>query len=492
MTSTLDWDRLRHGIQGDVVLPADPAYPAAKQLADMRFDKVSPRALVFCQSAQDVQATLRFARDHDVHTVVRSGGHSTAGYSTTDGMVLDVSRLNKVSVSGGVVTMGPGVQAVDACQALAPKGLAVPNGFCPTVSAGGFLTGGGFGLLSRSIGMGCDRIRSAEVVLADGRIVRASRFTERDLFWAIRGGGGGNFGVITSYEVDPLPITHAVNFSVVWTFDAAADVLRSWQHWAPTAPTGLTSWMGIFLNDASPGQVAQVVVFGLWQGTEDALVPELAKLTAGVAAPPLVTDHHTLPYQAAMMEWWFCGDKTVDQCHRVGVGGGVMPRTPFQTLRGRFFSRPMSDAAISEFLTAFDADRTPGQGRVSLSAAVAGQVNALHRTETAYVHRTSLFHLDFTSTLHSPTPTAEELAKAQAWASNGFTVLDRYGNHESYQNYTDPLLRDWQLAYYAENYPRLQLVKRRYDPHNFFRFDQGISGGLFPHTATAPVEAGTV
>jgi FAD/FMN-containing dehydrogenase len=461
-------------LDDQVVLPGDPRYDQAIQLADTQFDAVHPRAVVFCEKTSDIKKVLRCAQHQDLPLAVRSGGHSTAGYSMTPGIVLDVSRLNRLKVGPNSVTMGVGTQAVDAAAALAPHGLATPNGFCPTVSAGGFFTGGGFGLLSRSTGMACDRLLSAEIVLADGRVVRTSPKHEPDLFWAIQGGGGGNFGVLTSYEIRPAQVPRAVNFTLVWLWPDAADVVSAWQRWAPTAPEGLTSWLGIFLQDASPGQVAQVAAFGLWRGEQAQLEQQLNALTAEIASPPVVRQVEDLPYQTAMMNWWFCGGLTVDQCHRTGRAGGVLPRTPHQTLRGRFFDSPLPSEGVDRFLAAFDADRRPGQSRISLSAGLAGQVNAVGRTDTAYVHRTSTYHLDFTVTLPSPAPSVEEIAASRTWANAGFHAIDEFSNGESYQNYTDPQLDDWPQAYYAENYPRLLRVKRTYDPHTFFRFDQSI------------------
>jgi FAD/FMN-containing dehydrogenase len=470
-----NWDLLRKSLQGDVVLPGEAGYDLAAQLQDVQFDVIRPQAVVYCENAADVRTTICFGQDERLHVAARSGGHSTAGYSTTKGLVLDVSRLNSVSVSDGLVAMGPGTQAVDAANVLAPHGLATPNGFCPTVAAGGFFAGGGLGLLTRSLGVASDRLRSAEVVLASGRIVRCTEQEEPDLFWALRGGGGGNFGVVTSYEIDPVHLPRVVNFSLAWSWDSAAELVSGWEHWAPASPNVLTSWMGIFLPDAAPGTVAQVAVFGMWQGQQADLDPHLAELMGMVAKPPLARDVEELPYQTAMMRWWFCGDKTVNQCHRSGHNHGVLPRTTYQTLRGRMFSTPMPSSGVEDFLAAFDADRRAGQTRVSLFAALAGEVIQFGRSDTAYVHRDAQFHADYTVTLTNPTPTAEERAAAAKWATNGFVKIDRYSNGESYQNYVDPALRDWQQAYYAENYERLTKVKRHYDPDGFFRFDQGIA-----------------
>ena len=476
MNNRIEWRELASRLRGDVVLPGDADYEHAKQLQDVQFDAVSPRAVAYCADTGDVRTTLRFARRHGLPLAVRSGGHSIAGYSTTTGIVLDVSRLDSVAVRDGVVRVGPGVQAVDAVNALAPHGLAIPNGFCPTVSAGGFFAGGGFGLLTRSHGLGSDRLVGAEVVLADGRVVRCSRHEHEDLFWALRGGGGGNFGVVTAYDIDPVPVTGVVNFSLVWSWADAADVMLAWQRWAPAVDRRLTSWLGIFLPDAAPGTQAQVVAFGMWQGDAGGLDAPLAALTAQVPAAPLARSVEPLPYQTAMMRWWFCGGMTVDQCHRVGDGGGQLPRTLHQTLRGRMFDRVMPRKAVERFLAAFDADRRAGQGRMSLAAAFGGAANEPGRRDTAYVHRTSLFHVDCTVTVTAPQPSEEDIARSVRWADNGFRVLDQFSNGESYQNYTDPRLGDFAEAYYAENYARLKRVKRRYDPDDVFRFAQSVGG----------------
>jgi FAD/FMN-containing dehydrogenase len=468
-----DWADLDKWIEGDVVRPGDPRYDGARQLANLRFDAVRPHAVVYCQIPTDVRTTLRFAHDLDLHVAVRSGGSSTAGYSTTSGLVLDVSRLATVTPGAHTVTIGPGVRAVDAATALAPYGLAVPAGFGPTVSAGGFLLGGGLGLLTRSGGVGSDRLRSALVVLADGRIVSASAESEPDLFWALRGGGGGNFGVVTAYELEPIPVSTVVNFGLGWEWDSAADVVAAWQHWAPTAPDGLTSWLGLFL-DGAPGAVGRAVAFGMWQGPAAHLDPLLAQLTGAVAAAPMRRAVEELPYLAAMTRWWIPGDPAVQQCSGEAGDGGVPTGRPFQTVRGRMFDAPMPAAGIGRFLAAFAADRRAGQYRSSLSAALGGVAGRPARTDTAFVHRTARYHLDYTVKLTAPSATAADRAAADRWTTGVFDAIDPYSNGESYQNYPDPALRDWAEAYYAENHPRLREVKRRYDPDGFFRFAQAV------------------
>lgn len=234
------WSRLAARLHGTLVLPGDPAYGTAKQIGQARFDSVEPAAVAYCADEADVSLCLRYAQDHDLPIAVRAGGHSGGGYSTGTGLVIDVSRLDSAAVTAdGRATFGGGTQLVDVTNAVAPHGLAVSGGFCPTVSLGGFLQGGGIGLLTRHVGISSDKVTSARVVLADGRTVTASPDEHDDLYWALRGGGGGNFGVVTSYTVQPVPLATLTLASLTWTFDRAVDLLDGWAHWLPDAPRTL-------------------------------------------------------------------------------------------------------------------------------------------------------------------------------------------------------------------------------------------------------------
>ncbi len=464
-----DWARLRAHLDGDVVLPGDAAYPVAKQLASGTFDHVNPAAVAYCESTADVRTCLLFARDLGIRVAPRSGGHSAAGYSTTTGLVLDTSRLDRVHVGPSTVTFGPGLQGVDAVAALAPHGLAMITGNSPTVRAGGYLQGGGLGPLSRKYGVGCDRLVSAEVVLASGRVVRCDAHTAPDLFWALRGGGGGNFGVVTRFEVRPVSITRLPTYLVMWPWAAAARVVAAYQEWLVQAPDDLDTNLTI----VAPGPEPVVLVSGSWLGPGsvdaqlDALIAE-----AGAPLSRTVTE---LSYRDAMMTTFGCADKTVEQCHRVGDNpAAVLPRHTYSYGRGRMISQPLTAAAIDEALTAFDAPSAPGQFRAMGLSGLAGRMNTPARTDTAYVHRTSLALFGYAAGLPGFTPTPEEQTASDAWLDGGMAVATRHGNGESYVNTVDARLPDWRTAYYGENYERLVRVKRRYDPYTFFRFPQAI------------------
>jgi FAD/FMN-containing dehydrogenase len=470
--STVDWSRLR--LTGDLVLPGDATYPVAKQLDSGYFDSIDPAAIAYCENPQDVGNCLLFAQDNGIAVAVRSGGHSSAGYSLTTGLVVDMSRLDGVAVGANTVSLGPGTQSVDAVATLAPLGLSLVTGNGATVCAGGFLQGGGIGLQNRKFGIASDRLVSADVVLASGRLVHCSATCEPDLFWALRGGGGGNFGVVTRLEVTPTTVASQVSYSLMWTFDHAAAVILAFQQWLAAAPDDLATNLTLLWQNAGTGAPV-VLVSGAWYGDPAGLATHLDELVGAAGAAPLSRTADQLTYQQAMMRMYGCADKTVPQCHRVGDNpDALLPRHSYSLEQGRMVSTPLTATAVDEALTVFTADPVAGQSRFLNLLGLGGAVNRVSRTATAYVHRTAQYYLGFSAGLASSTPSDTELAAVDSWADRCWPVADRYGNGESYVNFISPRITDWRTACYAENYARLVRTKRAYDPHSFFRFAQAV------------------
>ncbi len=470
-----DWDRLRNQLSGSLVLPGDAGYDAAKQLHWTVFDSVSPAGVAYCASVDDVRACLSFAQHNGIPAVPRSGGHSYGGYSTTTGLVIDVSRLNGIQVNDQTTVLGPGAQLVDVVNAVADRGLALAGGICPTVAMGGYLQGGGIGWQTRALGLGCDSVVSAQIVLADGCVVNCSADSAPDLFWALRGGGGGNFGIVTRYERRNSVIPRMVNFTLAWSWDTVLDVLAGWQEWLAGTPRAVSCRWFLGLLDAGPGTTPFVLTDGTFLGAPEDLAPQLDALASAVGSAPLVRNVQDLGFRAGMMAWYQCSSKTVAQCHRVGTNpDATLPRSGFTIQRSRLFRQNIPASGLAEIAAAFDAERRTGQVRIVNGFALGGAANDVPRTATAFVHRDALFSVDWGIGVASPTATDEDHAAARAWSDNAFAVTDRYSDHETYQNYIDPALTDWRQSYYAENYPRLVAVKRAYDPHRFFDFAQGI------------------
>ena len=474
--SRTNWEALRRHLDGDLVLPSDPSYALAREQSLRQFDQVHPQAVAYCSSEADVRTVLAFAHDHAVHTVPRSGGHSFGGYSTTPGMILDVSRLNQVAIDGDHVVLGGGTQLVDALAALTPHGLAVAGGLCPTVGVGGFIQGGGIGYQTRKYGLASDRLISANVVLADRRIVRASATENPDLFWALRGNGGGNYGVVTSYTVDPVRRSDIVFYRLVWPWAAAASLIENWQQWIIDAPDDLASLL-LAMNNNPAAPAPQVTVQGAWYSTVEELNSLLDELVGLVGVAPVARGVAAETVHEAMMQAYRCATLTTAQCHRVGTApDALVPKYNYYRTRCRMFGGAVPTADVDQLLTVLTQPLQGGggQARMLYFEALGGAANLLARTDTAYVHRTTKMLAGVTATLSNLDYTDDDTAAAESWLADGFGVLDRNSLHESYQNYMDPALTDWRRAYYAENYPRLVRIKRAYDPHQFFRFARGI------------------
>ncbi|HEX3784191.1 MAG TPA: FAD-binding protein [Pseudonocardiaceae bacterium] len=475
-TSAARWQQLRRALHGDLVLPGDTDYTTAKQLDYGYFDSISPAAIAYAENIGDIRTCLWFAQDNDITVALRSGGHSPAGYSTTTGLVLDVSRFNAIDIGRSTVHIGPGVQGVDLLATLSSHGLSAVTGNCPTVCAGGYLQGGGIGPQVRKFGVAADRLRSADVVLADGRFVHCSATEEPDLFWALRGGGGGNFGVVTRYEIEPTNVTTIVTFSLMWPWAAAADVIAAHQPWAQQAPDDLIANLTVINENAAGGAAPTIMISGDWFGADaDGLTPLLDELVSAVGSAPTSRVTNPTSYDQAMMQQFNCATKTVQECHRTGSNPeALLPRNSYMLQRGRLLNSPLDSTAINELLTAFEASPNTGQLRLMSWGALGGQVNRVPRTATAYVHRTAQHYFTFAAGLFSFTPTPDQQTALDSWTDQGFAVAVRYGDGEDQVNFMDSRLTDWRSAYYAENYGRLLRVKRHYDPQHFFRFRQGI------------------
>ncbi|MEV0740751.1 FAD-binding protein [Streptomyces sp. NPDC050549] len=460
------------GTDAGVDAVRDATYDQARQLDQIQFDTVLPSAVAYCESPADVALCLRFAADNDLATAVRSGGLSAAGYSTCRGLVVDVSRLDSIAVGSGSGTLGPGAQMVDITHTLGSTGLAVAGGYCPTVRAGGFLQGGGLGPRTRTIGMACDTVTSARVVLADGRCVTASATDHPDLYWALRGGGGGNFGVVTSYTLTTAPVAEIAVAFINWPYDQAVDVMNGWAQWLAGAPSAVGGLAEVNLTDPSATPQVQVILLGL--GGLDRLNQEATRLADAVGSASASQFAAGMPYESALMIAYGCSSYAVAQCHRTGTDA-QLPRTAWTDARSRLFTGPLPRSNWSELLTAYDTDRRSGRLRQLRATALGGAANAMRRTDTAHVHRDSLYLLTYNASIAVGPTDDDSLTAARDWADRGFRAMDPYSNGESYQNCIDPALSDYMAAYYAENANRLVRVKKKYDPDGLFRFPQAVA-----------------
>ncbi len=320
---------LARAVKGPVITPASAAYAQARLVYNERFDGIHPLGVFRPASLGDIRQAVAWADKTRVQLAIRSGGHSYAGYSTTTGLVVDLRQFAAIHVDrpSGTVTVGAGARLVDLEAALAQRGLAVPTGSCATVGAGGLALGGGVGLASRAFGTTSDNIVSVGIVTADGRYRIASASQNPDLFWACRGGGGGNFGIVTQFVFRTHPVGDVSYFFADWDWSQAREAVRAWQEFAPHAPDGLFSICA--LRTGSPGPSLQA--FGQFLGSETRLNTILRPLAR---VPGVKLTLGSSAYLDAQLRWAGCLGKTVAQCHLAGESpGGTLQRSAFAASR---------------------------------------------------------------------------------------------------------------------------------------------------------------
>ena len=472
--SAIPWNDLASGLDGKVVLPGSGEYESSYPTFIKRFDHIRPAGVVIAENEADVVEAVRFAKRYGIHVVARSGGHSFGGYSTTEGMVIDLKRLAAVQVADQRASIGGGALIIDAQAALQEHGLGLPTGSCPTVGLAGLALGGGLGDTGRRYGLTSDRLTGARVVLADGSVVEADSRREPELFWALRGAGGGNFGIVTRMDFLAHPVTDVTVFSVQWPWSAAAAVIDAWQRWAPYGPDELTSGLDLSAADSLDDEPV-ALVGGTVLGDRAETERLIGRLEAMVGREPSdVPDIATMPYHAAVMDGAGCADRTVSACHVLGeTPEGTLSRYEYRLTKSQLFNRPLPQAGVDRVIGELLADRVPGYDRDLEFASLGGAYNRIAPDATAFVHRDCLFNIKYATNIDM---SAAESVKESGtrWIERIAATMAPWTSGQSYQNYIDPSLADWQEAYYGPNYGRLQQVKHRYDPDRFFTFAQAV------------------
>ena len=456
-TGQSDAQALRRAIRGRVFAPGTQGYTAAARVYNLRFEGVHPRAVGRVVGAADVQAAVRVMAHRGVPVRARSGGHSYAGYSTlSNGVVIDLSELDSIVVDRRSKTarVGAGAQLIDVYQALAKAGAVLPGGSCPSVGISGVTLGGGFGLAGRRFGLTADNIVSVNIVTADGRLRTVNAQTDSDLLWALKGGGGGNFGIVTefTFNVHPLPRS-ATFFNVTWPWSSASAAIAAWQSWAPHTTDKITSILHLNSNNGRP----TISTVGQYLGSSAAVRGLLAPLLAVRGAA--LAGNAEMPYLQLQLLLAGCVGKTFAACHTVGsFPGATLPRQAFNA-KSDYVAKPLPSAGRAAMVAATEA---PGSGAL-LCDSYGGAVNRVAPTATAFAHREQLFCIQYYGG-----------GSSASWIDQAWTKMRPYVSGQAYQNYIDPKLKGWQQAYYAGNLPRLKATRQRVDPDHYFNFPQAI------------------
>jgi FAD/FMN-containing dehydrogenase len=440
------FDTLQAAIDGTVIQPGDPDYDDARKPALERFHDVKPQAVVRPTSAGDVAETIAFARRSALHLAARSGGHCFAGRSSTTGIVLDVAPMHEVTVDGDLASVGAGTRLHQLYADLWRHGRTLNIGCGQTVGIAGLTLGGGLGVLGRAYGLTCDRLLAAEVVLADGSVV--STDDDPDLLWALRGAGGGQFGVVTRLRFATIADPDTTLFHLTWQQADAADVIERWQAFAAGADDGLNANIRVVAG-SDPDRAATLHLFGIHLGsgadTERLLAP---------CGDPATSDLAELPYR---------------QAKPALSGLGAEPpsvEARYERSRSEFFARPLPRAIIDQLLAAFTSTRENGTYRELNFTPWGGAYNRPDESASAFAHRDELFLVEHLQQLPA--------GRIDAWVDESWGIAHPHGSGRVYPNFPDPDLDDPLRAYHGGNLARLRELKQRYDPDRFFHFPHGL------------------
>ena len=446
---------LEAALRGDLIRRGDAGYDQARSVYNGMIDR-RPALIARCVDAADVQTAVNFARENDILLAVRGGGHNGPGLGTCDdGLVIDLAPMKGVHVdaAAGTVRVEGGATWGDVDHATHPFGLAVPTGFISTTGVGGLTLGGGLGYLTRRYGLTIDNLLAVDMVLADGSLVTAGAGENEDLFWAVRG-GGGNFGVVTSFLFRGSAVSTVYGGPMFWPMAQAQTVLRFWRDLILSGPEELNGWFGFHT-------VPPVEMF-----------PQ---------------EHHLK--KAAVITWCYTGD--LDKAEEVFKPirelapmlmdfAGPIPLPVLQSLfdglyppglqwywNADFFGE-LSDEAID--LHVEHGSQLPTVHSTMHLYPINGAAHRVGRDETAWSYRDA----NFAEVIVGVDPDPAQNEQMIRWARAYWEALHPYSAGGAYVNMMMDEGQDRVRAAYRDNYPRLAQVKARYDPDNLFRVNQNI------------------
>lgn len=448
-------EQLAKVLRGPLVRPDTPDYDASRRVYNAMIDR-HPELIARCLDVADVMAAVAFARENALPLAVRGGGHSGPGLGVCDdGLVIDLSPMKGVRVDPAArrVRVGGGCVWGDVDHATHAFGLATPSGFISTTGVGGLTLGGGIGYLSRRFGLTIDNLVGVDMVLADGRLVTANERENADLLWAVRG-GGGNFGVVTSFEYRLHDVDKVFGGPMLWPIERAPELLRFWRDFILDAPEDINGWFGLMtVPPAEPFPEAfflkkMCAVTWCYTGPPEQLEERFAPIRSFGA--PAIDFTDTVPWPVLQslfdpffppgLQWYWKAD----------------------------FVKDLSDEAIARHVEHGTELPTP-MSTMHLYP-INGAVQRVGKNDTAFSFREA----NFAEVIVGVDPDPANNQRMIAWAREYWQALHPYSLGGAYVNMIMDEGEDQVRAAYRDNYDRLLAIKKRYDPKNLFRINQNI------------------
>jgi FAD/FMN-containing dehydrogenase len=459
---------LRTQFRGELLTPDDAAYDVARKVYNGMIDK-RPALIARCADVADVIASVTFAREKQLLVAIRGGGHNGPGSGVCDGgLVIDLSRMKSIRVDpkDRTVRVEGGCLWGDVDHATHAFGLAVPSGFISSTGVGGLTLGGGIGYLSRKYGLTIDSLQAVDIVLADGQLVTASADEHSDLFWAVRG-GGGNFGVVTSFLFKASPVKMVYGGPIFWPLQDAAKLLRFWRDYILNAPEDINGWFGFVTVPPVPMFPAEhhlkkmCVITWCYTGELDKASEAFGPIRAFL--PPAMDFAGPIPFPVLQ-----------------SLFDGLYPAGLQWYWKADFF-RELSDKAID--LHVKYAERLPTPHSTMHLYPINGAVRRVGAGDTAFGFR----DVNFAEVIVGVDPDPANNARLIQWARDYWLALHPFSAGAGYLNMMMDEGDDNVKASYRDNYTRLAQVKRKYDPDNLFRVNHNIKP-VNSHEAKVPLE----
>jgi len=445
-------------LRGALIRRGDAGYEQARQVYNGMIDR-HPALIARCVDVADVIACVNFARDHQLALAVRGGGHNGPGLGTCDdGLVIDLSEMKGIRVdpAARTVRVEGGCTWGEVDHATHPFGLATPSGFISTTGVGGLTLGGGIGYLARSLGLTIDNLLGVDMVLADGSFVTASTKEHPDLFWAVRG-GGGNFGVVTSFLFQLHPISTVYGGPMLWPFDQAADLLKFWRDFILNAPEEINGWFGFVTVPPAPPFPEQFhlqkmcAIVWCYSGALDQADKAFQPIRATM--PPAVDFAGPIPWPVLQ-----------------SLFDALYPKGLQWYWKTDFFTN-LSDRAIELHLK-YGAQLPTMHSTMHLYP-ISGAVHRPGPGDTAFSFREA----NFAEVIVGVDPDPANNERMIQWARDYWMALHPYSAGGGYINMMMDEGTDTVQAAYRDNYARLAQIKARYDPGNLFHVNQNIKPG---------------
>ena len=447
----------RASLRGQVIEPKDPIYEEARSLYNGMIDK-RPLMIARCADTADVMTAVNFGRDNKILIAIRGGGHNGPGFaSVNDGLVIDLSTMKGVRVDPGnrTVRVGAGCTTGDVDHATHAFGQAVPFGIISTTGVAGLTLSGGHGYLTRKYGLTIDNLIEADVVLADGMFVTASKDKNSDLFWALRG-GGGNFGVVTSFLFQLHPVSSVFAGPIAWDQTHARAIMQRYREFLPNAPEELGAFIG--LKTVPSGAPFPNELWG----------KRICLLMSCFNGPEKEGRKALAPLLDALPEPWFNWMGTMTYPAVQSMFDGLYPKGMQWYWRGDFV-KALPDAAIDAHLD--QAAKTPSELSLMHLYPIDGAVHRMDKNATAWNCRDATWSM----VIAGIDPRAQKAGAVTRWTKDYWDAVHPFNLGGAYPNFMMDDEGDARLkATYGENYARLAAVKKKFDPFNLFRVNLNI------------------